>query len=103
LSPTPNDEIIVEGIFSPEDGEPTMTDRTTGKPLRVWPAEGVGPYISVAVNQLDEVKRLLEGHGLSYWVEENIISINGGPYIATINLRRGTDANTVQAILDSAG
>jgi hypothetical protein len=77
-----------------------MIDTTTNKPLRVWPDEKVGPYIEVVASQLEEVKRLLEKNGIRYSVEEDIISLNGGPYIATINLRRGTDPNAVQAILD---
>jgi hypothetical protein len=77
-----------------------MIDSTTNKPLRVWPAEGVGPYIRVAASQLEEVQRLLESQGVQFWVAENRISMNGGPFIATINLRRGTDPTAVQSILD---
>jgi hypothetical protein len=78
-----------------------MIDSTTNKPLRVGPTETVRPYIAVAADQLEEVKRLLDSHGVRYWVEEELISMNDGPYIATIKLRRRTDANAIQAILDS--
>jgi hypothetical protein len=55
----------------------------------------------VPLSQLDEVKRLLAGRHISYWVAENAISWDGGPYIVTVNLGREGDADAVQAILNS--
>jgi hypothetical protein len=78
-----------------------MTDRTTSLPLRVSTDTTSGPYIRLPYNQIDEVRRLLESHGFRYWVEENIISLNGGPFMAVVNLGREVDTNAVQAILDS--
>ena len=77
-----------------------MTDAATQEPLRVSTDGTAGPYISVPVSQLDEVKRLLDDRGIHYWVEENAISWDGGPYIVVVNLGREGDANAVQAILD---
>ena len=79
-----------------------MTDTTTQKHLQVSTDGGVGPYITLPLSQLDEVRRLLDSRHISYWVRENAISWNGGPYMAEINLGRGGDAVAVQAILDSA-
>jgi hypothetical protein len=78
-----------------------MTDATTKKPLRVSTQGTTGPYIMVPVTQLDEVRRLLDGRRIRYWVEENAISLNGSPEIVVINLGRGGDAAAVQAVLDS--
>jgi hypothetical protein len=79
-----------------------MIDVTTNKPLRVSTEGTAGPYIRLPFNQLDEVRRLLDGSSVRHWVSENVISLNGGPYIAVVNLGREGDAAAVQAILDSA-
>jgi hypothetical protein len=79
-----------------------MTDAATKKPIRVSTDGTAGPYIMVPVSQLDEIRRLLDGRGVSYWVEENAISLNGAPEVAVIDLGRGGDAATVQTILDSS-
>jgi hypothetical protein len=78
-----------------------MTDTTTKKPLRVSTDSTVGPYIEVPVSQLDEVRRLLESRHINYSVDEHVISFNGAPGEAVIDLGRGGDAAAVQAILDS--
>lgn len=77
-----------------------MTDVTTKKGLRVSTDGTAGPYIMVPDSQLDEVKRVLDDQRIRYWVEENSISLNNGPYISVINLGREGNAQTVQAILD---
>jgi hypothetical protein len=79
-----------------------MTDTTTEKPMHVSTDGTAGPYITLPLSQVDEVTRLLDGHGIRHWVEENSISLNGGPYISTINLGREGNAQAVQAILDDA-
>jgi hypothetical protein len=79
----------------------TVTDTTTKKPLYVSTNGTAGPYIMLPVSQLDEVRRLLDSQGVGYWVEENVISLNGAPEVAVINLGRGGDAAAVQAVLDS--
>jgi len=78
-----------------------MTDVTTQQPLRVSTDGNAGPYITVPVSQLDEVKRLLDRADIQYWVDENVISFDGSPEIAEINLGREADASAVQAVLDS--
>lgn len=78
-----------------------MRDQVTGLPLRVTPNETVGPYIRLAYDQLDEVRKVLDSRGISYSVKETIVSLSGGPFVALVYLRRGADANAIQAILDS--
>jgi hypothetical protein len=79
-----------------------MIDVTTNKPLRVSTDGTAGPYIEVAVSQLNEIQRLLDSHGIRYWVDEQAISWEGGPYTTDINFGRAGDARAIQAILDSA-
>ncbi len=78
-----------------------MTDSTTKEPLRVSTDSTAGPYITLPFSQLDEVRQLLDSRHVGYWVEENVISFNGAPEEAVINLGRGGDAAAIQAILDS--
>ena len=78
-----------------------MTDITTKKPLRVSTDGTAGPYIMIPVVQLDEVRKLLDGRRIRYWVEENAISLNGSPEVTVINFGRGGDAAAVQALLDT--
>ena len=78
-----------------------MTDATTQQRLRVSTDGTAGPYITVPVSQLDEVRELLKRRHIHYWVDENAISLNGTPEIAIVNLGRGADASVVQNILDT--
>ena len=77
-----------------------MTDVTTDKPLRVSTDGTAGPYIMVPLDQLADVRRALEGNNIRYWVDEEAISVDDRPFIATVNLGRAGDASTVQTILD---
>lgn len=79
-----------------------MTDTTTKKPLRVSTDSTVGPYIRLPFSQLDEVRQLLDSRHITYSVDEDIVSFNGAPEVAVIDLGRRGDAAAVQAILDSA-
>ena len=77
-----------------------MIDVVTKKRLYVSTDGTAGPYIMVPLDQLDEVRQLLDQHRIRYWVDEDAISLNGKPYVTVIDLGRGTDAAAVQAILD---
>jgi hypothetical protein len=78
-----------------------MIDTASQSPLRVSTDGTVGPYIMVPVDQVHRITRLLDDHHIRHWVEENAISLDGGPYISVINLGREGNAAAVQAILDS--
>jgi hypothetical protein len=80
-----------------------MIDVTTKKPLRVTPDESAGPYIRLSLAQVDAIRRLFDSHGVRYWVSENAISLNNGPYMTIVNLGRGGDADAVQTLLDTVG
>jgi len=79
-----------------------VIDITTKKPLRVTENETAGPYIMLAYSQVDEVRRVLDRHGIRNWLHENVVTLNGGPEMAIIGLGRGCTAAAVQAVLDSA-
>jgi len=80
-----------------------MIDVTTKKPLKVSTEDPARPYLMLPVSQLDEIRRLLDSHGIRYSVDELMISWEGGPEEATIALGSGADARAVQAILDRVG
>jgi len=79
-----------------------MIDASTKKPLHVSTDGDAPPYIMVPVQQVDDVRKLLDENNISYWVDEIAISLDGKPEVTVVNLGRGTDAAAVQAILDSA-
>jgi hypothetical protein len=81
--------------------EKAMTDTTTRKPLHVSTDGGAGPYIMVPVSQLDKVTALLDANRVSYWVDEEAISLDGKPEVTVINLGHRGDPVTVQRLLDS--
>ncbi len=79
-----------------------IIDATTQKPLVVSGADTPWPYIRLPLDQVPELRALLDRHGVRHTVDENSISMNGGPYMAEVWLPRGSDAKPVQAILDAA-
>jgi hypothetical protein len=81
----------------------TVIDVMTNEPLRVSTDGTAGPYIRVPLDQLGVVRKLLDENRIPYLVDEDAISFNGRPYVTVVDLGRGTDANTVQRILDQAG
>ena len=78
-----------------------MTDIVTKERLNVSTDGTAGPYIVVPLDQLDEVRRLLNERSIRYSVDEDAISLNGKPFVTVIDLGRGGDADAVQAILDA--
>jgi hypothetical protein len=78
-----------------------MTDLVTKKRLYVSTDGTAGPYITVPLDQLAEVRQLLDQHSVRYSVDEDAISLNGEPYVTVVDLGRGADAAAVQVILDS--
>ena len=77
-----------------------MIDTTTRQPLYVSTDGNAGPYIMVPVTQLNDVRTLLDGNKVAYWVDEEAISVDGKPEIAVINLGHGSNSEMVQRLLD---
>jgi hypothetical protein len=78
-----------------------MIDTATQRPLRVSKYGTADPYIDVSVPQLDQVQQLLDDHNVRYSVDELVVSLDGGPEMAVIDLGPGGDASRVQSILDA--
>jgi hypothetical protein len=78
-----------------------MTDATTRERLEVSTDGNAGPYIMVPESQLSVVRALLDRNKIRYWVDEEVISLDGKPEIAFVNLGHGTNSQVVQKLLDS--
>jgi hypothetical protein len=83
------------------EGGRKMKDITTQQLLRISSGGTGGPYITVQVEQLDDVRHLPGRHRVGHWVEKGAISLDGAPEVAVVSLGRGADAQAVQVILDS--
>jgi hypothetical protein len=82
-----------------------VIDVVTKKPLRVLTAgPDAPPYIHLAYEQLDELRRVLDAHGVRYRYPETVVSFDGGPEMIFVYLfpNRGVDAQMIQAMLDNA-
>ena len=79
-----------------------MIDVSTKKPLHVSTDGDAGPYIMVPVQQIEDVRASLDADSVPYWVDEDAISLDGKPEVTVVNLGRGSDAASVQKILDNA-
>jgi len=77
-----------------------MIDATTREPLHVSTDGEGGSYIMVPVTQLDRVRALLDANRISYWVDEEALSLEGKPEITFINLDHPVDPARVQQLLD---
>lgn len=77
-----------------------MTDTRSRGSIRVLDGGKGGPYLRVALDQLDEVRKVLDEHGIFYWVDSVAVSLNGKPAVIAINLGLNNDAERVQTILD---
>jgi hypothetical protein len=77
-----------------------MTDTITHEPIRVSMDGWAGPCIEVPLSQLKQVTALLEAHQVAYWVDEEVLSVDGKPEVAFVNLERRSDPAAVQGLLD---
>lgn len=77
-----------------------MTDPTTKRRIKVWPAPEVGPWVIVPVSLLPQVRSLLDSNQIRYTLSELVISVDGNPPTRKINLARGTEPDAVQRVLD---
>jgi hypothetical protein len=79
-----------------------MTDTATRRPIQVSTDATSGPYITISVELLEKVRRLLVENDIPHWVDHNAISVDGRPAVTVINLGRKADLRQVQDLLDSA-
>ena len=74
-----------------------MTDTSTGERLLVSTARDAGPYLDLPWSQVEAVRKRLDRAGIPYWVDQWLISIDGGPEFTSINFSRYVDADRIQA------
>lgn len=72
----------------------------TSEVLRVRREGTAGPYLQLPASQRKEVCAIFDRHGVYYWVDEIILSINDGPYMAAINFGLKGDPRAIQLLLD---
>ena len=79
----------------PQPRRSTMIDEMTRESLRVESDVIAGPYLEIALPQLDAVLALLDRHEVYYWVDADAISLDNEPAVTVINFgkrrRRGPD------------
>jgi hypothetical protein len=77
----------------------------TKKPLRVLTAgKDDLPYVRLAFEQLDDLRRVLDAHGVRYREPSNAISIDGGPEMVIVHIfpNGGVTSTMIQEMLDKA-
>ena len=79
-----------------------MIDTITRKPITVdTDGEKEGGYLDIPLEQLDPVVTLLQANAVPHWVDEEALSMNGGPFVITVTLASRADPVLVQRLLDS--
>jgi hypothetical protein len=77
-----------------------MNDMVSNRPFQVRNEGPAGPFLLASVDQLDALRQLFAERQVKYWVEENAISMDGGPFIAVVNFGRNADPAHIQELLD---
>ena len=77
-----------------------MIDVTNKTPLRVNENGTANASIRLSADQVPEVQKLFDGHGIRYWVDGSYLSINGSPFQAVIYLYHAMDPVVIQSLLD---
>jgi len=79
-----------------------VVDIETHNQLKVSVEGGAGAYLTVPLDQLADVRRVLEKNAIIHFVSQDVIELDGRPAIAIIDFGRGADAPCIQAALDAA-
>jgi len=79
-----------------------MIDIETRQPLKIITEGEAGAYLMVPLDQLADVRRILEERGIAHVVAEDAIQLDDKPTIAIIEFGRGTSPAVIQAALDAA-
>ncbi len=78
-----------------------MTNSITKKRIVVSTPGDTGSYIIVPLDQIEEVKKLFDEHGVKYWCDPDAISSNGRPFVMIVNLKFYEDPVHAQNLLDN--
>ena len=78
-----------------------MINSLTNEPIRVSKYPGAWPYVRVPLDQLDQVKKLLDQAGFRYYVHMHAVSIDGGPYTMDVSFEHRAEVAALQAVFDN--
>ena len=79
-----------------------MIDVATKKPILVKNDAETGPYIRLSRDQVDRVSKVLDEANIRYWVPHHSVSMDGGPFMTWVWIRKGVDPVRAQEVLDLA-
>jgi hypothetical protein len=79
-----------------------MIDIETNRRLEISTEGDVGPYLMVPLDQLADVKTVLDRGAISYAIAEDAIEVDGEQAIAIIDFDLSADPTRIQALLDAA-
>ena len=77
-----------------------MIDSITKEPIQVRRYPEAWPYIRLPLDQLDQVKKILDGAGFRYHVAKYALAIKGQPYTVEVSLEHRADVAALQKLLD---
>jgi hypothetical protein len=77
-----------------------MIDSITKEPIRVSKYFGAWPFIRLPLEQLDEVKKLLDRAGFRYAVDKYAMSSDGDPYTVGVHFDHRAEVAAIQGLLD---
>jgi hypothetical protein len=77
-----------------------MVDLETQQRLLVSTDGDAGPYLMVPLQQVPDIRIVLQGRQIPYSVDRDAIQLDGHPVIAVINFGRGADPRHLQEVLD---
>ncbi len=79
-----------------------MIDIVKKTPIWVRAHDPEFPYVRVPYEQLEAVVDVLKRGQIRFEVNEETLSIDDGPEMIVVHIRRGTDPKLVQVLLDAA-
>jgi hypothetical protein len=77
-----------------------MINSITNEPIQVDKIPGAWPYVRVPLDQLDQVKKLLDDAGFRYSVDVYALSSDGEPYTVDVSFEHRADVAAVQSLFD---
>jgi hypothetical protein len=78
-----------------------MIDSITKEPIQVRRYPEAWPYIRLPLDQLDQLKRILDGAGYRYHVAKYALAVKGQPYTVEVSLEHRADVAALQKLLDN--
>jgi len=79
-----------------------MVDIELHRPVKVHRQNDAGPSITIPLEQLPDIRRVLERNGIAYTISPDAIKLDESkPFIAIVNFGRNVDPDQVQAALDA--